>query len=122
MPKDLDKYVDSLLTELRQQKNLTLFKSVIDFVISEHVNILKDNLENKNILRAILEENNLEISYDILVNHESGVSNQEAYCIYKFEDGIIQCLDLIEFKYDYSNFGEIKLLCNKTIINGIEEL
>ena len=53
MPKDLDKYVDSLLTELRQQKNLTLFKSVIDFVISEHVNILKDNLEKKRDVSAI---------------------------------------------------------------------
>lgn len=122
MRKDLNKYVDSLLIELEYRKNLTLFKSALNFVIPEHTNILKNNLQNKNILKAILEENNLEISCDILVNHESGFSNQETYCISKFEDGIIQCLDFIEFRYDYSKLEKIKLLCNKTIINSIEEL
>ena len=123
MPKDLDKYVDSLLTELEYKKNLTLFKSVLDFIIiQEHINILKNNLQNKNILKAILEENNLEISCDITFYRDNISNRQETYCISKIEDGIIQCLDFIEFRYDYSKLEEIKLLCNKTIINSIEEL
>lgn len=122
MRKDLDKYVDSLLIELEYKKNLTLFKSILCFVIPEHINILKNNLENKNILRAILEENNLEISCDITYYKDNISNRQETYCISKFEYGIIQCLDFIEFRYDYSKLEEIKLLCNKTIIKNIEEL
>lgn len=123
MRKDLEKYAHNLLIELEYKKTLTLFSCLIKYVMPEHVNIIKNNLEDKYVLKSILEENCLEISCDITYNrHVEPMTRMEVYCISKFEDGIVYCLDFIEFDYDYSELGEVKLLSNKQIITSIEEI
>ena len=123
MRKDLGNYTSNILTEIEYKKHLTLFKSILNFVMPEHINIMKTNLKDKDVLKAILEENNLEISCDRTFNRRvEPMTKSENYCISKFEDGIVECLDFIEFSYDLSELGKLKLLCNKEIINTLEEI